>query len=62
MKKEKAREESTKFLAKRIGMNESLLSQYVHGVKKPSVAQTNRILAGIREIGQELSSINFVSG
>jgi hypothetical protein len=43
-------------------MNESLLSQYVHGIKKPSVAQTNRILAGIREIGQELSSLNFSEG
>jgi transcriptional regulator with XRE-family HTH domain len=53
---------NSKFLARRIGMNESLLSQYVHGVKKPSAAQTNKILAGIREIGQELSNINFVSG
>lgn len=47
------------FLAGRIGMNESLLSQYVHGTKKPSSAQANRILAGIREIGQELSNLNF---
>ena len=50
---------NAKFLARRIGMNESLLSQYVHGVKKPSAAQSNRILAGIREIGQELSSLSF---
>ncbi|MEA3478375.1 MAG: XRE family transcriptional regulator [Bacteroidota bacterium] len=53
---------NSKFLARRIGMNESLLSQYVHGLKKPSAAQTNRILAGIREIGQELSNLNFASG
>jgi hypothetical protein len=53
---------NSKFLARRIGMNESLLSQYVHGVKKPSAAQTNRILEGIREIGQELSNLNFASG
>lgn len=53
---------NSKFLARRIGMNESLLSQYVHGSKKPSAAQTNRILAGIREIGQELSNLNFVIG
>lgn len=52
---------NAKFLAQRIGMNESLLSQYVHGVKKPSIAQTNKILAGIREIGQELTSLNFLS-
>lgn len=50
---------NSKFLARRIGMNESLLSQYVHGIKKPSAAQTSRFLAGIREIGQELSNLNF---
>ena len=53
---------NSKFLAKRIGMNESLLSQYVHGIKKPSAAQTNRILAGIREIGEELSNLNLIPG
>lgn len=50
---------NSKFLAKRIGMNESLLSQYVTGRKKPSVAQTNKILHGIHEIGRELSNINL---
>lgn len=49
---------NSKFLAKRIGMNETLLSQYVNGKKKPSAAQTSRILAGIQEIGRELSRIN----
>jgi hypothetical protein len=53
---------NSKFLARRIGMNASLLSQYVHGIKKPSAAQTNRILAGVREIGKELSNLNFVIG
>lgn len=53
---------NSKFLARRIGMNESLLSQYVHAKKKPSAAQANRILEGIREIGQELSNLNFISG
>ena len=52
---------NSKFLARRIGMNESLLSQYVHGTKKPSAEQTNRILTGIREIGLELSNLYFVS-
>jgi DNA-binding transcriptional regulator YdaS (Cro superfamily) len=52
---------NSKFLARRIGMNESLLSQYVHGIKKPSATQTNRILAGIREIGVELSNLNFTT-
>ena len=50
---------NSKFLARRIGMNESLLSQYVQGRKKPSAAQTNKILLGIQEIGRELSSINL---
>jgi transcriptional regulator with XRE-family HTH domain len=52
---------NSKFLAKRIGMNESLLSQYVKGRKKPSAAQTNKILHGIQEIGRELSNINLFS-
>jgi len=52
---------NSKFLAKRIGMNESLLSQYVTGKKKPSANQTNKILNGIQEIGRELSNINLFS-
>jgi len=52
---------NSKFLAKRIGMNETLLSQYVHGRKKPSPSQTNKILSGIHEIGQELISISLFS-
>lgn len=50
---------NAKFVAERIGMNPSLLSQYVRGVKQPSKKQTQRILEGIREIGQELASLNF---
>jgi predicted RNase H-like HicB family nuclease len=52
---------NSKFLAKRIGMNESLLSQYVTGRKKPSAAQINKILHGIHEIANELSNINLFS-
>jgi len=48
------------FLAKKIGMNATLLSQYVQGHKKPSEKQTNKILAGIHQIGQELSGINLL--
>ena len=47
------------FLAKRIGMNPTLLSQYVRGKKKPSARQTRKILQGIQAIGKELSEINF---
>ena len=49
---------NSKYLAKRIGMNESLLSQYVKGRKKPSPNQTSKILSGIQEIGRELSNIH----
>ena len=51
---------NAKFLADRIGMNPTLLSQYVQGHKKPSVAQTEKILYGIRQIGHELSEINLI--
>lgn len=51
---------NTKFLAKKIGMNPTLLSQYVQGHKKPSRAQTNKILKGIHQIGQELSEIELI--
>ncbi|MDR9401147.1 MAG: helix-turn-helix transcriptional regulator [Psychroflexus sp.] len=49
------------FLAERIGMNPSLLSQYVSGTKTPSTKQTERILDGIHQIGQELSEINLLT-
>ncbi|MCA1758225.1 MAG: hypothetical protein LC658_00510, partial [Bacteroidales bacterium] len=49
---------NSKFLAEKIGMNPTLLSQYVQGHKKPSENQTEKILSGIHQIGQELSEIN----
>ncbi len=51
---------NAKFLANKIGMNPTLLSQYVQGRKKPSDAQTKKILLGIHQIGQELSEINLI--
>jgi len=51
---------NSKFLAERIGMNPTLLSQYVQGNKKPSDTQTDKILCGIHQIGQELSEINLI--
>ena len=47
------------FLAKRIGMNPTLLSQYVRGKKHPSSKQTNKIIRGIQSIGKELVDINL---
>lgn len=51
---------NSKFLAEKIGMNPTLLSQYVQGRKKPSETQTEKILLGIHQIGQELSEINLI--
>ena len=51
---------NSKFLAERIGMNPTLLSQYVQGHKKPSDSQRDKILMGIHKIGQELSEINLI--
>lgn len=47
-------------LSERIGMNQSLLAQYIKGIKKPSAAQTKRILEGVHQIGKELSEIRFL--
>jgi len=51
---------NSKLLADRIGMNATLLSQYVTGHKKPSETQTEKILTGIHQIGQELAEINLI--
>lgn len=51
---------NSKYLAEKIGMNPTLLSQYVQGHKKPSENQTEKILYGIHKIGQELSEMNLI--
>ena len=51
---------NAKFLAEKIGMNATLLSQYVSGTKKPSPKQAEKILSGIHQIGEELSGINLL--
>ncbi len=51
---------NAKFLAEKIGMNPTLLSQYVQGHKKPSGQQTGKILDGIHQIGRELSDLNLI--
>lgn len=50
---------NARFLAERIGMNPSLLSQYVNGKKEPSSKQKAKILKGINEIGRELTEIGL---
>ncbi|MCF8465587.1 MAG: XRE family transcriptional regulator [Flavobacteriales bacterium] len=51
---------NAKALSERIGMNQSLLAQYISGIKKPSVLQTKRILQGVQQIGRELSEVRFL--
>lgn len=51
---------NAKALSERIGMNQSLLAQYIKGVKKPSATQTKRILEGVQQIGRELSEVSFL--
>lgn len=51
---------NSRFLAQKIGMNPTLLSQYVRGNKKPSGKQTAKIISGIHRIGQELSDISLI--
>jgi len=49
-----------KAFSQRIGMNQSLLAQYIKGIKNPSPAQTKRILEGVQQIGRELSEVRFL--
>ena len=51
---------NAKALSERIGMNQSLLAQYIKGIKKPSQNQTNRILKGVQQVGRELAGIQFL--
>jgi predicted RNase H-like HicB family nuclease len=51
---------NARFLAERIGMNQSLLAQYAAGLKKPSEKQLKRILNGIHSVGKELSEISLI--
>lgn len=50
---------NVKALSQRIGMNQSLLAQYIKGIKKPSSKQTRRILEGVHQIGRELTEVKF---
>lgn len=44
---------NVKAFAERIGMNRSLLQQYVSGKKQPGEKQSIKILRGINDIGRE---------
>jgi hypothetical protein len=51
---------NAKALSERIGMNQSLLAQYIKGIKKPSASQIRRILTGVQQVGKELAEINLI--
>lgn len=51
---------NVRHFADRIGMNYTLLSQYVQGRKKPSEKQTYKIVEGLKEVGRELSTMNLL--
>lgn len=51
---------NAKALSERIGMNQSLLAQYINGTKKPSPTQIQRILKGVQQVGKELAAIQFL--
>ena len=51
---------NAKAFSERIGMQQSLLAQYIGGHKKPSPAQARRILNGVQQLGQELATVDFL--
>ena len=44
-------------VARSIGINKSLLSRYIYGIKRPSEARTKQILEAIRALGREMANI-----
>lgn len=44
-------------VARTMGINKSLLSRYIYGIKKPSQQRVDQIMNTIREIGQQMASI-----
>ena len=50
---------NAKALSARVGMNQTLLAQYVGGQKKPSQKQVEKIISGIRELGKELTELQI---
>ena len=47
-------------VAKQIGINPSLMRQYISGSKKPSEKRIEEIQKGIRDLGKTLSDISLV--
>lgn len=47
-------------MARTIGINKSLLSRYIYGIKKPSASRQEQILESVRRIGREMSALDFL--
>lgn len=45
--------------AKRVGINPTLLRNYINSFKRPSVEREEQILNAIYELGKEYTSVNF---
>ncbi len=46
-------------IARRIGIKQSLLAQYISGIKNPSKEREQMIIDSIKQIGKELSNISI---
>lgn len=46
-------------IARRLGINQSLLAQYIKGTKRPSEARKEEILQAIHELGNRLQQVSF---
>jgi len=42
-------------MARTIGINKSLLSRYIYGIKRPSARRKEQILSAIRQLGREMT-------
>ena len=43
-------------IARTMGINKSLLSRYIYGIKKPSAKRTEEVLDAIRKLGEEMAN------
>ena len=50
---------NAKALSERIGMNQSLLSQYITGDKTPSEKQVERIIKGVKDAAREILELEL---
>jgi transcriptional regulator with XRE-family HTH domain len=51
---------NVKDLSERVGINRSLLSQYINGIKKPSPSRVECILKGVQDYGKELVEASII--